>query len=123
MTAITPGWSIGARAYDNAYYGQGTGVILFYNLGCSANDTHLDNCSKSVPPNPFVCFHSEDAGVQCNGPCTNGSVRLVDGNNTNEGRVEVCKNSVWGTICNGFGGWGTAEARVVCRHLNLPYTG
>ena len=111
----------GARAFDNAFYGQGTGMVLYYNLDCSADDTHLDNCSRSDLP--FYCNHYQDAGVQCNDPCINGSVRLVDGSNPNEGRVEVCKSGVWGTVCNGFGGFGTAEARVICRHLNLPYAG
>ena len=62
--------------------------------------------------------------MQCNGPCAEGKVRLVDGDNQNEGRVEVCKDGIWGTICDSWRReWGTAESRVICRQLNLPYTG
>ena len=35
--------------------------------------------------------------------CSTGSVRLADKmvmNNTAEGRVEVCINQAWGTVCN-----------------------
>ena len=44
-------------------------------------------------------------------------VRLVNNESPTEGRVEVCLNGEWGTVCDD--GWGTAEAEVVCRQLNL----
>ena len=53
--------------------------------------------------------------------CTNGELRLVDGSNSNEGRVEICNNHAWGTICDDD--WGTTEARVACRQLGLPSGG
>ena len=114
---------LGARAFHYAFYGQGSGPILFYDLDCATDDTHLDNCSWNDDFSDWYCFHWEDAGVQCNVPCAEGSVRLVDGDNLNEGRVEVCKDGIWGTICDRDREWGTAESRVICRQLNLPYTG
>ena len=48
-------------------------------------------------------------------PCTTGQLRLVGGNIPNEGRVEICINNKWGTVCGGH--WGTADATVVCRQL------
>lgn len=44
-----------------------------------------------------------------------GDVRLADGASLNEGRVEVCMNSVWGTVCDDF--WSSVEAQVVCNQL------
>ena len=39
----------------------------------------------------------------------------MDGPAENEGRVEICLQREWGTICDD--GWGSDEARVVCRQL------
>ena len=47
-----------------------------------------------------------------------GDVRLVNGSNEREGRVEVCIGKVWGTVCNPYF-WSSGFARVVCRQLGF----
>ncbi len=51
-----------------------------------------------------------------NATCTDGDVRLVEGSVPNEGRVEVCFSSEWGTVCDDS--FGNQEAMVICRQLN-----
>ena len=55
------------------------------------------------------------------GSCSPGTVRLVGGNSSREGRVEVCINDVWGTICD-FG-WSEDDAKVVCGQLGFSNQG
>ena len=46
-----------------------------------------------------------------------GDTRLVNGENVQEGRLEICINNAWGTVCQR--GFSSDEANVVCRDLGL----
>ena len=47
--------------------------------------------------------------------CITGTVHLADGPLQSAGRVEVCINRVWSTVCDV--GWDSSDAKVVCRQL------
>ena len=52
--------------------------------------------------------------------CTDGDIRLVGGQTTNEGNVQICYSNVWGSVCDDY--WDTKDSNVVCRQLGLqPY--
>ena len=110
-TALTSGFTDGA------------GQIWLDEVRCIGTERRLIDC----PANPLGqhnCVHSEDAGVSCTGTtCTQGAVRLQGGTAT-EGRVEICNNNVWGTVCNSNSdSWDNTDARVVCVELGLPSSG
>ena len=53
--------------------------------------------------------------------CTANSIRLQGGANARTGRVEICNNNVWGTVCDDF--FGIVDATVVCRQLGYSTVG
>ena len=55
-----------ATARTNAYFGAGTGPIYMVDVTCSSSKTSLLQCT-SDPLLSGGCFHSQDAGVECEG--------------------------------------------------------
>ena len=53
--------------------------------------------------------------------CVEGNIRLEGGTSHLEGRVEICLNNDWGTVCDQM--WGLTDAGVVCRQLGLAAAG
>ena len=67
----------------------------------------------------YVSKSGSGSGVT-NSDCVNGSIRLVDGRSgyDYEGRVELCQDGEWKTVCDE--NWGRQEAQVVCIQLGYP---
>ena len=54
--------------------------------------------------------------------CSDGDVRLTGGSFFGHGRVEVCRNQAWGSVCY-RGSSFISDARVICRQIGLPNLG
>ncbi len=92
------------------------------NVQCRGTETRLIDCPANALGS-HNCGHIEDAGVRCQTTgttCTQGAIRL-QGGTTTQGRVEICNNNVWGTVCDDL--WGTPDAQVACRQLGFSTTG
>ena len=105
-------------------------------VNCLGSESQLISCSYDS--HTADCSHAEDAGVRCqtgdthyhsafqyaymlfvvHAACIHGSVRLRGGSYSYEGRVEVCVNGVWGSVCDDY--WGVLDAKVACRKVGYP---
>lgn len=111
------------------------------NVQCIGSEESLTACKSNFGA-PWIspaCPHTRDAGVICSNPAVaspppaanasngsvplflgyncsvQGAVRLRGGASQAAGRVEVCMNGQWGSVCDDA--WDNVDAQVVCRQL------
>ena len=59
-----------------------------------------------------VILHNDAASEEV---CSHGDLRLMDGDFSNEGRVEICMDNHWGSVCNSL--FDVNDATVICNQL------
>ncbi|XP_052102367.1 scavenger receptor cysteine-rich domain superfamily protein-like isoform X2 [Mytilus californianus] len=85
-------------------------------IECLGNEASIYECSFSMNLTTQCSSNVQPAGVICyNG--TGMDIRLVGGNSPSQGRVEVARDGVWGTICDNK--WSPYDANVVCQQLGF----
>ena len=121
------------------------GPSFLTNLGCSGREDSLLDCRPQFVTNEVCSSHTRDVGVKCEGkifnkfaknpklkniskpiaPCISGTVRLVNTSvspsTIHQGRVEICINNTWGTVCDDF--WDHQDASVLCQQLGYSSIG
>ena len=86
------------------------GLISGQQPPCISTDQRCDGVTD--------CIGGEDE-LDHNCPCEpEGAVRLVDGTVPYRGRVEICEERRWRSICSER--WDINDATVVCRQLGYP---
>ena len=106
------------------------------NVVCNGNETSFSKCSFDGANGDQTCTHANDIVVVCSrkGPicftspeadislpvareCNEGDVRLVNGRTSTDGRVEICLDGLWGSVCDDR--WDSRDAAVVCKQLEF----
>ncbi|CAG5876785.1 unnamed protein product [Menidia menidia] len=126
------GCGVAVAVGSSSQFGQGTGLIVLDNVDCRGSETDLSQC-HSLGWGVHNCYHYEDVGVTCREPTLvgargfeerttpsqvnsglrDGTIRLVNGKTSCQGRVEIYYQGNWGTVCDDD--WFLNNAMVVCQ--------
>ena len=71
----------------------------------------LHNCIYNL----FIIFIISHINVECN----NEEIRLVGGESSDEGRLEICYNDIWTPVCVTY--FHDEEAAVACKQLGYTH--
>ena len=112
--------AVARQAYPDNVLNSGISQVQ-----CDGSEVSLLDCTVSYL-SPAISS-PRDAAVVCQpqstqiSNCSSGDIRLVNGTTELEGRLEVCINNVWGTVCSQ--GFTADDAEVVCNQLEIPFNG
>ncbi|XP_008335611.1 deleted in malignant brain tumors 1 protein-like [Cynoglossus semilaevis] len=95
------------------FFGEGNGEIWLDDVRCTGEEASILKCAHK-PLGEHNCGHSEDVGVICS-----EHLRVVNGTNRCNGRVEVYNSGKWKRVCSSD--WDKTEADVVCQEINCGY--
>lgn len=83
--------------------GQEYWTAVLWCVACIWRTINLQQWPWSAPTDP--------------GTCNENAVRLANGTFEQEGRVEICLNGVWGTICDYY--WEPTDGYVLCKQIGF----
>jgi len=86
---------------------------------CVGGEERVLNCLFKPSQDRWI-WQCPVVGVQCELP-VEGELRLLGGKSASAGRIEVYRNTTWGTVCDDY--WSSDDARVACRQLGYPTEG
>ena len=118
----------GAIPLTESFFGRGNAPILTNYVSCTGDESSLEQCSRNTQSPSSSSYRSYPVvSVICQGnttsqsECNSGDLHLVGGERESEGRVEICVEGFWGTVCDS--GWDQTAALVVCKQSGFGARG
>ena len=108
----------GSRIDGRNYTAASDGPIWLDGVRCDGTETDIADCPHGGW-GVHDCQLREAVAISCAG--THVAVRLNGGRDPREGRLEVSHDGAWRSVCRG--GFGVAEATVVCYSLGFGHVG
>ena len=115
----------GSQYYDHGRYDAYYSPHLLQSVNCVGNEDTLFNCTyREVPLQWSLHGYTLIEAVLCQGStnqsnnsneCIYGEVRLANSSNNTEGRVEICTEGMWVSVCDRH--WGIKETHHFCKQL------
>ena len=120
-------------------------LLTIRQISCSGNEPNVSQCNVQFNTQLASCSQRIVAALQCVckcayltqkystciyllayivhlAKCRTGDIRIAGSSFARLGRIEVCINSTWGTICDDY--WDNNDASVICKQLGYsPYGG
>jgi deleted-in-malignant-brain-tumors protein 1 len=107
------GTSYSLHEYDDNLNQESTVI-----LSCMGNETRLFDCLYLEDGIPYCEENKAKSVVMCSDTsCEKDAVRLVGGHTVKEGRVQVCYDGEWHSVCGDRWSDVGAEVDVVCSVL------
>ena len=119
---------LGTQSVTGSHFGKPNLRLHLSNVACLGTEDSIGQCNYntySLSQGKTQLATTDVAGVKCYIPancvappssgtaCSDGSVKLVGGSNSNEGILEYCYKGNWSPFCY----LGPNEATVACRQL------
>ena len=104
------------ESLGKAYYNYVKHIVRHIVVHMKHADTSVHNQIDINCASVYLVYKCSPSAL-----CTDGDIRLQGGQNLLEGRVEICSNFQWGTVCEDS--WDTADTNVACRQLGFSPIG
>ncbi|XP_050416331.2 scavenger receptor cysteine-rich type 1 protein M130 [Patella vulgata] len=104
------------HGYASPYYGESSKPMWLSTVECNGTETSLRSCRNTEFNSNSYCPSHAFAGVYCYNDDDLNQFRLVDGDKSNNGLIQVKYQNTWNYFCDSNGIYDT-KAKLICKQM------